>query len=206
MKLIAKNLSFKYHKSDWIFKDLSFEINEGEIIGITAPSGFGKSTFSNVLCGNLKPQHGEVLLDNKPANEIKGFNPVQVVFQHPEKALNPRLTMQKSLTEAYTPSKERMEQFGIKDKWLSRWPNELSGGELQRFCLLRLLTDDVKFLILDEISTMLDPVTQAQIWTAILNIAKEKNIALLVISHNDELVKKVCQKTFDLRTCEYKVL
>lgn len=199
-KLIAKNVSFRYYKSDWIFKDISFEINSGEIIGIVAPSGYGKSTFSNVLCGNLIPQEGEIFLDNQNIQEIKGFNPVQIVYQHPEKALNPRWTMEKSLTEAYTPTMERRKEFGIQDKWLTRWPNELSGGELQRFCILRLLSEDVRFLILDEISTMLDPITQVQIWKAVLKIAKEQNIGLIVISHNDALVERVCHKTLDLRT------
>ncbi|MFI3175573.1 MAG: ATP-binding cassette domain-containing protein [Bacillota bacterium] len=200
MKLTANNISFHYHKDRPIFANLSFEMNEGDRIGIVAPSGSGKSTFANILCGDLKPHIGDVSLDGKNIDKINGFHPVQIVYQHPEKSLNPRLPMSKSLTEAYTPSLERQKIFGIKEQWLTRFPNELSSGELQRFCIVRLLTKEVKFLILDEISTMLDPITEVQIWTALLEIAKEQNLGLLVISHNVSLIHRVCEKTFDMQT------
>lgn len=91
-----------------------------------------------------------------------------------------------------------MEQFGIQKKWLSRYPNELSGGELQRFCLLRVLAPELKFLIADEISTMLDSITQAQIWQALLNLAKKREMGLLVITHHQALAEKVCTRSIYL--------
>lgn len=203
MKLTANHIGFRYYKTDYILRDVSFEIETGESIGIVAPSGYGKSTFSGILCGSLIPQEGEVLLDGVPINKVKGFNPVQIVYQHPEKALNPRWTMGKSLTEAYVPSQERMDAFGIQKRWLTRWPNELSGGELQRFCILRLLSPQVRFLVLDEISTMLDPITQVQIWSAVLDIAKAQNLGLIVISHSESLVERVCDRVFDLTTISF---
>ncbi|MEZ5333845.1 MAG: ATP-binding cassette domain-containing protein [Methanolobus sp.] len=74
--------------------------------------------------------------------------------------------------------------FGIKENWLNRWPNELSGGELQRFALARALGPKTKFLIADEITTMVDAITQTQIQESILGIVEELNIGVLVVSHD----------------------
>ena len=88
--------------------------------------------------------------------------------------------------------------LGIETDWLSRYPRELSGGELQRFSVARSLGYDTKFLIADEISTMLDVITQAQIWNIILAYAKERNIGLLVVTHNIHLAKRICSRIIDL--------
>ena len=69
----------------------------------------------------------------------KGYHPVQLVLQHPEKAVNPRWKMDKILNEGWNPDKEVLKSLGIEQEWLSRWPNELSGGELQRICVARAL-------------------------------------------------------------------
>ena len=197
MKLEAKNVGFYYKHNSWVLRNIDFSIESGERVGILAPSGYGKSTLSRVLSGYEKAQEGEVLLDGKPL-PMKTFCPVQMVYQHPEMALNPRWKMKRSLEEHYIPSEEERKRFGIIDNWLDRWPLELSGGELQRFCLLRILAPELKFLVADEISTMLDPITQAQIWSALLEIAEEKNLGLIVISHNKFLIDKVCTRTVDL--------
>lgn len=73
-------------------------------------------------------------------------------------------------------------------------PAELSGGEMQRFCIARVLGPETKFLVCDEISTMLDAVTQAQIWQFILETAKERNLGLIVVTHNMALAEKVCDR------------
>ncbi|ONI40656.1 hypothetical protein AN639_02930 [Candidatus Epulonipiscium fishelsonii] len=200
MLLKAKNITFGYPNKKNILSNVNFQMTSGEIVGLLAPSGYGKTTFSNILAGNLNPASGKIYIDEQmyQASKFKGFYPIQIVGQHPEKSLNPRWTVEKSLNEAYTPSLELRKQFGIEDKWLTRWPNELSGGELQRFCILRLLAPGLKFLILDEISTMLDAITQAQIWHNLLDIAHKRNLGLIVISHNKALIEKVCTRTVAL--------
>ena len=82
--------------------------------------------------------------------------------------------------------------MGIEDAWLKRWPSELSGGELQRFCIARSLSPETKFLICDEISTMLDVITQAQIWNILLETAKERNMGMVIITHNIALAERIC--------------
>ena len=106
--------------------------------------------------------------------------------------------MDKILKEAYLPSKELLDDMGIKKEWLNRWPSELSGGELQRFCVVRALSPETKFLIADEMTTMLDAITQAQIWNVVLNHVKKYNIGLVVISHEKSLIDRICDRIVDL--------
>ena len=72
---------------------------------------------------------------------------MSVQIAHPEKSVNPKWKMDKILKEAFEPSKELLDDMGIKKEWLKRWPSELSGGELQRFCVVRALSQETKFLI-----------------------------------------------------------
>ena len=127
-------------------------------------------------------------------NEIsdKGFYPVQLIFQHPEKTMNPKWKMQKVLNESWVPPQDLKDIFGLKDQWLTRWPSELSGGELQRFSILRALNPETKFIIADEISTMLDAVTQVQIWEKLINYCNTNNIGILAVSHDKELLDVIC--------------
>lgn len=198
MQLKADNISFRYtEKSEWILKDVSLQIESGERVGIIAPSGYGKSTLSKILAGYCKPSSGEVLVDGKPLQK-KGYCPVQMISQHPELAVNPRWKMGKILNEAWTPDQELLDKMGIERSWLTRWPSELSGGELQRFCIARVLSPETKFLLCDEITTMLDVVTQAQIWQLLLEISEERNLGMIIITHNKALAERVCTRIVDL--------
>jgi len=81
---------------------------------------------------------------------------------------------------------------------MSRWPTELSGGELQRFCTARVLGPETKYLICDEISTMLYVITQAQIWQLAMQIAEKNQLGLIVVTHNMALAGKVCDRIVEL--------
>ena len=106
--------------------------------------------------------------------------------------------MKKIINESFTPSKELIEAMGIKEGWMNRWPSELSGGELQRFCVIRALSRKTKFLIADEMTTMLDAITQAQIWNVVLDYARKNDIGVVVISHEKALVEKICDRVVNL--------
>lgn len=194
MHLEVNNVSFKY-KSDprWILKDVNFSVSSTERVAVVGDSGCGKSTLSQVLAGYYEPDSGEVLLDGKPLPE-KGYSPVQLIYQHPEQAVNPRWKMKKILDEGSASDEKILNILGIEKDLLERWPNELSGGELQRFCIARVLNNKSKFLICDEISTMLDAITQAQIWELILREIKKNETGLIVVTHNMALAEKVCDK------------
>lgn len=197
MLLKAENINFKYGGNKYILNDINLSVNNNEVVGIVAPSGFGKTTLAKILAGYIKPDKGRVVLDGfeKKKND---FNPIQLIFQHPEKSVNPKWKMRKILNEAYEVSGEMIEAMGIKEEWLNRWPSELSGGELQRFCVLRALSPKTKFLIADEMTTMLDAITQAQIWNVVIDYCKKNSIGLIVISHDRDLVNIVCDRVINL--------
>ena len=191
--LEVKHVDFRYGSGPWILKDISFSVEEGERVAILGPSGYGKSTLAKVIAGYLQPQGGEVLWEGEPLPQ-KGFCPVQLIYQHPEKALNPRWKMKDSLEEAGVPSGEVLTEMGIQEKWYERWPNELSGGELQRFCVARVLKPETRLLICDEMTTMLDAINQAHIWNFVLSYAKKHNMTLLAITHNRYLADQVATR------------
>jgi len=198
MQLEARNISFRYNdRSPWILKDVSLNVQTGERVGLLGPSGRGKSTLIKLMAGYLKPIEGEILLDGKPL-PVKGTSPVQLIYQHPEKAINPRWKMKKVLQESGMYKEEIMNRLGIEKDWLERYPRELSGGELQRFCVARSLFVGTQMLLADEISTMLDVITQAQIWNFLIEETEARNIGMVVVSHNRELLKKVCTGVVEL--------
>ncbi|MBQ8063247.1 MAG: ABC transporter ATP-binding protein [Clostridia bacterium] len=196
--LSAEHLSFHYGKHlPFILNDVSLSLEEGERVGIVGPSGYGKSTLAKILAGYLEPTEGEVRLNGAPLPQ-KGYSPVQMVYQHPELAVNPRLRMEKILKEAWEPGKELLDRMGIEESWMNRWPYELSGGELQRFCIARVLGPETRFLVCDEITTMLDVITQAQIWNLLLEVAEERDLGMLIITHNMALADQVCTRVIHL--------
>jgi len=193
--LEGRKLGFRYGlKYKWLFKNFDLCIAQGEIVGITGASGKGKSTLAKVLSGYLAPCEGSVLLDGQPLSGWSGYCPVQLLFQHPELAVNPRWKTKFILREAEEPSPELLKRLAIDSAWLERYPHELSGGELQRICLVRALGPRTQYLLCDEMTSMLDTLTQAGIWQTILHIAEKRNLGLLVISHDHELLKKLCTR------------
>ena len=197
MQLKASKINFKYNEDRYVLKDIDFYVNSGEVVGLVASSGFGKTTLAKILAGYITPESGEVVFEGC-RREKNGYNPVQLIFQHPEKSVNPKWKMKKIINESFTPSKELIEAMGIKEGWMNRWPSELSGGELQRFCVIRALSPKTKFLIADEMTTMLDAITQAQIWNVVLDYARKKDIGVVVISHEKALVEKICDRVVNL--------
>ena len=197
MQLKASKINFKYNEDRYVLKDIDFYVNSGEVVGLVAPSGFGKTTLAKILAGYITPESGEVVIEGC-RREKNGYNPVQLIFQHPEKSVNPKWKMKKIINESFTPSKELIEARGIKEGWMNRWPSELSGGELQRFCVIRALSPKTKFLIADEMTTMLDAITQAQIWNVVLDYARKNDIGVVVISHEKALVEKICDRVVNL--------
>ncbi|TBL69923.1 ABC transporter ATP-binding protein [Paenibacillus thalictri] len=193
MYLEGNGLGYSYRKGSWIFRGKELVIAPGEVVGLEGPSGCGKTTLARLLAGYDKPHEGKVALNGEPLPE-HGYCPVQLVFQHPEKAVNPRWSMQRILQEAGEIEPGILRSLAIEDVWLSRWPNELSGGELQRFCVARALGPGTRFLIADEMTTMLDAISQAQIWTTVIEVVQKRNLGVLVISHERNLVRRLCSR------------
>ncbi|MDR2102624.1 MAG: ATP-binding cassette domain-containing protein [Treponema sp.] len=193
----GRNLSFGYDPKKLILDRFSLGLEKGERVGLLGPSGCGKSTLARILAGYLPPQSGEVLFEGKPLPE-KGPCPVQLIYQHPERAVNPRRKLGFTLSEVPGMDDSLLEAMGIEKAWLNRYPAELSGGEIQRFCILRALGPQTQVVIADEMSTMLDVITQAQIWNLMLGLIEKRNIALLIVTHNPHLAARICSRSITL--------
>ena len=200
MTLEARDVTFYYRgkKKSPVLDHFNLSINSGERVGLKAPSGRGKTTLCRLLAGYERPVKGEILLDGKPLGAYRGACPVQMVWQHPETVVDPLLRLGTTLSEAGDVEERLREALHIEEGWMDRFPSELSGGELQRFCLARALHSGVRFLLCDEISAMLDLVTQAQIWQFLLEETKRRSLGLLVVSHDDSLLEQACTRIVEL--------
>ncbi|MDR2492405.1 MAG: ATP-binding cassette domain-containing protein [Coriobacteriales bacterium] len=197
--LEARDLVFAYPGSNVpVIDGLSLAVGAEERVALHAPSGSGKTTLGRLLAGYLAPLAGEVLLDGAVLPR-RGMCPIQLIGQHPELVCDPRMRMRDVLKEAGTPDEEVFDGLGIRREWLARYAHELSGGELQRFCIARALAARARFLIADEITTMLDAVSQAQLWRFILDKAAADGIGIVFVSHSPALVSRVATRVVALR-------
>ena len=192
MELKATDVSFKYPSAkEYLLKDVNIELDNNKIMGLIGDSGSGKSTLCKILSSYITNYEGSVSFDGNPLPK-KGFKPVQLIYQHPEKVMNPKWRMSQVLKESWDVTDEDLEEFGIQKSWLNRFPQELSGGELQRFSVLRSLNPNTKFLIADEMTTMLDAITQVQILDSVLKVVKKRKMGFLLVSHDMDLVDTIC--------------
>ncbi len=179
---------------------VTLQVAPGERVALCAPSGFGKTTLCKVAAGFLRPRVGEVLVDGAVLSK-RGVSPVQMIFQHPELAVDPRMRLRKTLLEA-TKDQGELDRLsnalGIRATWLNRYPHELSGGELQRICIARALATHPRYLVADEISTMLDAITQADLWQFLLQETREREIGMLFVSHSLALTERIATRVVDL--------
>ncbi len=202
MTLAAQNISFAYLGAPVLFHDLTFTAEAGERVALCAPSGSGKTTLCRLLAGYLKPDSGQVLVDGQPLADMRGSRPVQLLMQHPEQAFDPRMRMAASLAEAgditELCSQALQERFGLRDTWMSRLPHELSGGELMRFAFVRACMARPSYLIADEATAMLDAVTQAELWHALIELSQEEGMGIVMVSHSPALLARVATREVSL--------
>ncbi|WP_455143301.1 ABC transporter ATP-binding protein [Selenomonas noxia] len=191
--LEAKALSYRYGEGSSVLRNMSLRAADGERLALLGPSGRGKSTLALLLAGYLPLQKGAIMLDGAPLPK-DCYNPVQLVYQHPEKAMDPRWKVGDTLREAWDVPEELLAAIGAEPGWLTRWPHELSGGQLQRLSILRALSPKTRVLIADEITASLDPITQAQIWSVILQEVEKHNMILIAITHNEALAQRICTR------------
>ncbi len=183
-------------------------IDTGETIGLVGASGSGKSTIAKVMGGLIKPSHGHIEFEGLQIRlpfDVHIRRSIQMVFQHPEMAFNPKMKLLDSLQEPYTiyhlpfsrPSLlARLRQYGLYEEHLEKYPRQLSGGEIQRACLARVLTLQPKLLILDEATSMLDVISQAQMIKLLLENQNNSGTAYLLITHDWKLAQKICSKIY----------
>lgn len=195
--LELRDIAFGYTGASRLYEGFSLSVEPGERVALQAPSGFGKTTLCRLMAGFEQAQAGEVLCDGNPLPRT-GTCPVQLIGQHPELAVDPRLRMERTLAEAGDVPPELLDALGIRPEWLRRYPHELSGGELQRFCIARAVATHPRYLIADEISTMLDALTQAQIWHFLLDWQEESGAGIVFVSHSPALLERIATRVITL--------
>lgn len=196
--LEARGIAFSYPGGRTLYDGLDFSVEPGERVALQAPSGFGKTTLCRILAGYLQPQAGQVLVDGMLL-PLRGVCPVQLVGQHPEHMVNPRMRLRSVLEEAGPIRQDLLDELGIRAEWMARHPHELSGGELQRFCIARALAANPRYLVCDETTAMFDAVTQVRVWRFLMRYAQERGMGVVLVSHSPALVEKVATRVVTLQ-------
>lgn len=190
---------------------VSFEICEGEIMGVVGESGCGKSTLGRAILRLFPVTEGKILFDgnditNLSRKQLKAYRRnMQMVFQNPYSSFNPRQRIGAALAEVgrvYGMSGEEtearihelMKYIGLPENMLGRSPGELSGGQLQRLAIARALILNPSFIVADEPVSALDVSVQAQILNLIVDLRKEFKMTMLFISHEMTVVEHICDK------------
>ncbi|RBY83251.1 ABC transporter ATP-binding protein [Blastococcus sp. TF02A-30] len=198
--LRADDVWFRYGSAQpWTLAGVDLQVADGEVVGLCGPSGGGKSTLARVLAGHLRPDRGRVTVDGSEPRARRGPHPVQLVLQHPERAVDPRWTIRRALaaTGAGDDAIAALDEELVRPTWLDRYPHEISGGELQRVNLARALLTRPRFVVADEITASLDAVTQARIWALLLERCRAAGIGVLAVSHDRLLLEEVAGRIVD---------
>lgn len=194
--LSVADVSFRYHsRAPWVLADVTLDVAPGEVVGVWGPSGCGKSTLGAIAAGVLSPAGGRVEVEGRALTSVTGPRPVQLVLQHAERAMNPRWRVRDLLAEAGDPYSVDPEL--VARNWYDRFPHEISGGELQRVNLERALLVRPAYLVADEISSSLDPITQAVLWLRVLGEVRARDLGVLAISHDRALLDRVADRVVD---------
>lgn len=202
MALVASGIAYRHPGGDMLFSDIDLTVSPGERVAISAPSGTGKTTLCRILAGYLRASRGTVEIDGAGIASFAGRPmPVQLLWQQPELAFDPRVRVSRSLLDAGSGPKQSLERlldrFDAKASWLNRYPHELSGGELMRLSMVRALLVGPAYLIADEATAMLDAVTQAQLMGEMVRLTEE-GLGLIFVSHSPSLVRRVSTRVFSL--------
>lgn len=193
--------------------DISFEVYEGETLGLVGESGSGKTTVGRALLRLLKPTAGEIFYQGRnltelSKNELKKFRKnVQIIFQDPYSSLNPKLTIGKAISEPLkvhrliTSDKKRkekvielLEKVNLKAEHFYRYPHEFSGGQRQRIVIARALALEPDFIVCDESVSALDVSVQAQVLNLLNDLKSEFGFTNVFISHDLSVIRYISDR------------
>ena len=206
---------------DQVLFDVSLQVEKGSCLGILGETGSGKSTVGRVLCGLLKPDSGQVLLDGEEIyRNRQGRKNLQkkisIVFQDYTTSANPRFRIRDILAEGQRAAArkkgirklsrekikkgagELMEMVGLSSDFLDRYPHELSGGQLQRVCIARAVACEPEIILFDEAISSLDAHTQVQVMDLLIDLKEKLNLTYVFITHDLTSVTYLCDEVLFL--------
>jgi peptide/nickel transport system ATP-binding protein len=207
--LQLKGITKTFDQKD-VLKDVSITLHEGETLAVVGESGSGKTTLARIAIGLYDPDAGEVLFEEERIGkrDLEFYRKVQMIYQNPKESLNHRMNVFDLIKEPLDVQrlgsiKERKSrvikaldevELPTNDRFLNRYPHQLSGGEAQRVAIARAMVLQPKLLIADELTSALDASIQAKIMRLLLNLQESKGLSILFITHDIALARKVSDR------------
>ena len=217
--LKASNITKSYTQKKFLKKfvkivlnDVSLSLEQGKCLGIIGESGSGKSTLGRIITGIEKADSGIVEFEGKNIHQKENRNvknDISIVFQNYVSSVNPRFSVAQIIAEpliiSFQVNKNKIDKkkideevkklikiVGLSEEFLERFPNELSGGQLQRVCIARAIVTKPKFILLDEAVSSLDVSTQVEILDLLQKLKKEYNLSYIFITHDLLTITYIC--------------
>jgi len=224
--LKASNITKSYTQKKFLKKfvktvlnDVSFSLEQGKCLGIIGESGSGKSTLGRIITGIEKADSGVVEFEGKNIHQKENKdakNDISIVFQNYVSSVNPRFSVAQIIAEpliiSFQVNKNKIDKkkideevkklikiVGLSEEFLERFPNELSGGQLQRVCIARAIVTKPKFILLDEAVSSLDVSTQVEILDLLQKLKKEYNLSYIFITHDLLTITYICDSVIFFR-------
>ncbi|MFD6093713.1 ABC transporter ATP-binding protein [Oerskovia sp. NPDC060338] len=206
MSLEARGVVAGYRRKPPVLTDVSISVPAGTIVGLSGPSGTGKTTLARVLALLDAPRAGAVTIDDQVATgtrfavqgDLRGS--VAMLFQSPRASTDPRLTLRSIIAQPAEVARRPVDvegvaaRVGLTPDLLTRRPYQVSDGQLQRACLARALAQEPRYLICDEATAMLDAATTATLVRLVEAEAAAQGVGVLLISHDEELLAACCSQ------------
>lgn len=214
--LSARDISIHYH-DDPVIHAVSLAVGRGRTLALIGESGAGKSTLGRAVCGLVSPSEGEITFNGQRLppqlrqRSRQQMQQVQMIHQHPDTALNPRLTIglqieraMVCLTGLSAPQREArvtelLEKVGLSPLFAGRYPHALSGGQKQRVCIARALAVEPSLIVCDEPTSALDPLVGRDVLALLKKLQAETGVSLLFITHDLHVVRAVADEVMVLR-------
>jgi peptide/nickel transport system ATP-binding protein len=207
--LKVQNVSASYTGKEMVLEDINVKIRRGRTVAVVGESGSGKSTLARVITGLLPPLQGKIIFEGNelpPAlksRDRESLRQMQMIYQMPDTALNPRQKVRKIIGRPLSfyfgmGGKERedmiidlLEKIELSEKYIDRYPEELSGGEKQRICIARALAANPNLIICDEVTSALDQLVAEEILKLLQRLQNELGVSYLFITHDLATVKAI---------------